>query len=139
MRYLKRLMILIFVLAFSMTMFGCYPTKVVVKESPTYERDRPGPPPWAPAHGYRAKYRYHYYPATYVYFDVGRRLYFYYQGDQWRVSASLPVGIHIIAEEYVVLEMDADRPYTFHSDVVKRYPPGHLKKSSKEKGKGKWD
>lgn len=31
-----------------------------------------GPPPWAPAHGYRAKHSYHYYPSAEVYFDTGR-------------------------------------------------------------------
>ncbi|NWF92394.1 MAG: hypothetical protein HXY46_05725 [Syntrophaceae bacterium] len=130
---------MILVLAFSISLVGCYSTKVVVKESPGYESEKKGPPPWAPAHGHRAKYRYHYYPSAYVYFDVGRRLYFYFQDDQWRVSASLPVGIRIATGEYVVLEMDTDRPYQFHSDVEKRYPPGQLKKSDKGKGKGKWN
>jgi hypothetical protein len=35
--------------------------------------------------------------------------------------------------------MDADKPYIFHSEVVKRYLPGQLKKSGKGKGKDKWD
>ncbi len=100
----------------------------------------PGPPPWAPAHGHRAKYRYYYYPEPRVYFDVGRGLYFYYSGGAWQVSVSLPAGIYIRAEEYVTLEMDADRPYVYHSEVEKRYPPGHFKKKGKGKGKGKdWD
>jgi hypothetical protein len=122
-----------------MSLFGCSSTKVVVKEPPVYENERKGPPPWAPAHGYRAKYQYYYYPSASVYFDVGRRLYFFYQNDQWRVSASLPVGIRIVAGEYVVLEMDTDKPYQFHSDVTKRYPPGQVKKLGKEKSKGKWN
>jgi hypothetical protein len=127
-------------LAISVTIWGCQKSRVVIIEDPpVYKAPSPGPPPWAPAHGHRAKYRYYYYPATYVYFDVGRSLYFYYQNNQWLVSASLPVGIRIAAQEYVVLEMDHDKPYIFHSDVVKRYPPGQLKKSGKGKGKDKWD
>lgn len=51
---------------------------------------------------------------------------------------SLPSGIHISAREYISLDMDIDRPYLYHSDVEKRYPPGQLKKKGKEKGK-KWD
>lgn len=74
---------------------------------------------------------------SYVYFDIEQ--YFYYAGDQWRVSVSLPAGIRISLGEHVILEMDADKPYIFHSEVVKRYPPGQLKKSGKGKGKDKWD
>jgi len=80
---------------------GCYDTRVTVGEEPTYRHAPPppeetgpprghGPPPWAPAHGYRAKYRYHYYPSSYVYYDLGRKLYFYYDGGNWQVSVSLP-------------------------------------------------
>jgi len=102
----------------------------------------PGPPPWAPAHGHRAKHQYHYYPESHVYFDVGRSLYFYYSGSAWQASVRLPSGIQITAGEHVALAMDADRPYLYHSDVEKRYPPGHFKKKGKEKGKEKgkkWD
>jgi hypothetical protein len=51
---------------------------------------------------------------------------------------ALPSGIHITAGEYVALDMDVDRPYVYHSEVEKRYPPGQLKKKAKVKGK-KWD
>lgn len=111
----------------------------VEKEPPRhYEPPREkGPPPWAPAHGYRAKYRYRYYPPASVYFDIGRRLYFHLHLGQWRVSATLPTGIRIDMNKYVILEMDTAKPYTFHSEVVKRYPPGHQKHKHKWKGKGK--
>jgi len=95
---------------------------------------QPGPPPWAPAHGYRAKHRYYYYPASYVYFDVERRLYYYSRGDKWHAARSLPRGVHIERTEYILLEMDTEKPYHFHSEVNKRYPPGHGKKSN-EHGK----
>ena len=92
-----------------------------------------GPPPWAPAHGHRAKHRYYYYPESHVYFDTGRGLYFYYGGDGWRASVSLPSEIRINVGEYVEFEMDHDRPYRYHNDVVKRYPPRQLKKTKKDK------
>jgi hypothetical protein len=39
--------------------------------------------------------------------------------------------------EYVVLEMDTEEPHHFHSEINRRYPPGHAKKSHKpQKG---WD
>jgi len=46
--------------------------------------------------------------------------------------------ICIDVDHYVTLEMDIDKPYKFHQDVVKRHPPGHLKHKHKGKGKGKW-
>jgi hypothetical protein len=40
--------------------------------------------------------------------------------------------------DYVTLEMDSDKPYEYDHEVVKRYPPGKLKKKHKKKKKGKW-
>jgi hypothetical protein len=36
----------------------------------------------------------------------------------------------------VSLELGTKNPYEFHSVVVKKYPPGQLKKLGKWKGKG---
>ena len=47
-----------------------------------------GPPAHAPAHGYRAKHMYMYYPSRNVYKDTERGLYFYLKGDTWEVGAS---------------------------------------------------
>jgi hypothetical protein len=124
---------------------GCSRTRVVIENGPVYSPPPPpppsppqsGPPPWAPAHGHRAKYRYYYYPVSYVYFDVGRSLYFYYRDAGWRVSASLPSSIVIDVADYAVLEMDTDTPYRYHSDVVQHYPPGQSKKSGKGQGQGR--
>ena len=118
---------------------GCAGGRVVIGDSPPPPKGPPvyekAPPPWAPAHGHRAKHHYRYYPSSSVYFDTGRGLYFYYEGGAWQVSVSLPTHIRIAVGDYVTLEMDTDRPYTYHSDVVKRYPPGQAKK--KDKGKKK--
>lgn len=124
---------------------GCSSLGIHIGDEPTYRHEPPpperggGPPPWAPAHGYRAKHKYRYYPLSYVYYDTGRSLYFYYEGGRWEVSVSLPSSIRIDVGDYVSIEMDDDKPYHYHSDVVKRYPPGHQKKKSKGKGKDKWD
>jgi hypothetical protein len=125
---------------------GCYSAGVVY-EQPTYRSEpvppppphEPGPPPWAPAHGYRAKHQYRYYPETRVYYDTGSRVYFYYEGGRWGGSVSLPSSIHVDVNDYVNLDMDTDKPYKYDSDVVKKYPPGQEKKKSKGKGKNKWD
>lgn len=96
-----------------------------------------GPPPWAPAHGRRAKYKYRYYPSSRVYYEEGSRVYFYYKDGQWHMSASIPVEIRIDVNNFVTLEMDTDRPYEYDDEVVKKYPPGQLKKNDKKKGKNK--
>ncbi len=97
-----------------------------------------GPPPWAPAHGYRAKYMYLYYPDIQVYWDVSRHLYFFQENGRWTASVSLPSSLVIKNQYSVELEMDLDRPYLFHADVVRRYPPGQAKKFNKPFRKKKW-
>jgi hypothetical protein len=96
-----------------------------------------GPPPWAPAHGYRAKHQYRYYPSLYVYFDIDRKIYFYFEGDEWKLVVTLPENIKIDGHEYVTLQMDSEEPYVYHVDVVRNYPPGHQKSKNKGKGKNK--
>jgi len=88
-----------------------------------------GPPAHAPAHGYRAKHSYRYYPSCSVYFDINRSVYFYLEGDNWRISVELPNHLLIRLGDYVVVEMDTDRPYLDHQNHKKKYPPGQLKKN----------
>lgn len=116
---------------------GCHGTRVIIEDQPTYREPPPGPPPWAPAHGHRAKHRYRYYRSSHVYYDVGRKVYFHYIGGHWRVAVSLPAGIHIDVHDYVTLDMETSRPYEYHSEVIERYPPGRMKKKHNKKGK-KW-
>ena len=95
-----------------------------------------GPPPHAPAHGYRAKHKYRYYPSCRVYFDSNREIYFYLDGPNWRISASLPHTIQLDGD-YVSIEMDTDKPYIYYDEHKRKYPPGQLKKKNK-KNKYKW-
>jgi hypothetical protein len=122
---------------------ACHSARVIVGSEPTYRNEpppppprTPGPPPWAPAHGYRAKHQYRYYPSSYVYYDTGRRIYFYYSSGKWEASISLPASIRIDLNEYVTLEMDTSQPYQYHPDVVRRHPPG-LQKTGPGKGRGR--
>jgi len=95
-----------------------------------------GPPPHAPAHGYRAKYKYRYYPACSVYYDTYRQLYFYLEGPNWRIAASLPHSIQLGGSGgYVSIEIDADKPYTYYEEHKRKYPPGQFKKKNKRKNK----
>ena len=74
-------------------------------------KSKGGPPAHAPAHGYRAKYNYNYYPDENVYYDTDRKLYFYMEGDNWRASVSLPFDLKLKLGDHVSVEMDCDKPY----------------------------
>jgi hypothetical protein len=90
-----------------------------------------GPPLHAKAHGYRSKYNYKFYPSAQVYFDTSRKVYFYLQGDNWKMSASLPKYILLNLADYVNIEMDTDRPYTQFEEHKQKFIPGQLKKKKK--------
>jgi hypothetical protein len=92
-------------------------------------------PPNAPCHGYRAKHQYRYYPSCSVYYDYGRKIYFYIKGDHWEVGASLPSHLRIGLGDSVNIELDADKPYIHHAEHVKKYPLGQLKNKNKKKHK----
>jgi len=111
---------------------GCQGGGIVYRdaEQPVYVvREQTGPPPWAPAHGWRAKHRYYYYPSTGVYFDIGREVYFYFNGGRWVAAFQLPGGVTLNVKERVLLEMDTSRPYLYYPNHVRKYPPGQLKKN----------
>ena len=96
-----------------------------------------GPPPHAPAHGYRAKHEYRYFPTNRVYFDPHRKLYFYLKADSWNVATSLPQSISLTVENYVTLFMDNDKPYTQYEVHSRKYPPGQMKKKDSKWAKHK--
>jgi hypothetical protein len=149
----KRLLICLaacFFVISTMFTIGCAGSKIKVeyekednsgysKADHKYKHKKGGPPPHAPAHGYRAKHHYRYYPSCSVYYDSGRKLYFYLKGDNWEIGASLPSSIGVRLGDYVSIELETDKPYFYHAEHVKRYPPGHMKKKNKtNKKKYKW-
>jgi hypothetical protein len=105
---------------------------------PDYTNKKGGPPSHAPAHGYRSKYEYRYYSSCSVYYDDSRKLYFYLEGENWRVSASLPHTIQLSLIDYVRIEMETDKPYRYYQEHKRKYPPGQLNKKGKKKTKNKW-
>ena len=150
--FIKRLVICFAIGFFTVsTIFlaGCGPKRVAV----AYEKDvnhgysevgnkheyekKGGPPPHAPAYGYRAKhqYQYRYYPSRSVYYDTGRGLYFYLKGDNWEVGVSLPSNLRVELGDSVSIELDTDKPYIYHAEHVKKYPPGQMKNKNKKKDK----
>ena len=126
---------------------GCAPKKIKVVydqegdsgySEESHRHKKGGPPAHAPAHGYRAKYQYRYYPECSVYYDDGRKIYFYIKGDHWEVGASLPYHLRVSLGDFVHIEMETDKPYVHHAEHVKKHPPGHMKKQHKPKKKHKW-
>lgn len=99
-----------------------------------HKGEKNGPPAHAPAHGYRAKHHYRYYPDASVYYDTAKDVYFYLDNDSWRISVSLPSSIRL-GSTYVSLELDTDKPYKYHHEHKVKYPPGKMKKNKKNK---KW-
>jgi len=91
-----------------------------------------GPPAHAPAHGYRAKYQYRYYPRGKVYYDTARGVYFYLKGENWEVSISLPIHQKNDLGEYVSLELETDRPYLFNEEHNKKYSSKQLSSEKKQ-------
>lgn len=80
------------------------------------------PPPWAPAHGWRAKHRYVYYPSAEVYYAPDTRMWFWLGGNGWQAGVSLPVALQgYVQVGGVSIDLDVDRPYLRNDYVVRRY------------------
>ncbi len=131
----------------TLSIIGCAGTKIQAKyekkddsggySKAEHKHKKGGPPAHAKAHGYRAKHKYRYYPDCAVYHDTERSRYFYIKNGNWEVGASLPYNLQIRLGKSVNLEMDTDKPFTYHADHVKKYPPGKKKKSKNKKDKNK--
>lgn len=84
------------------------------------------PPPWAPAHGWRAKHQYVYYPSAEVYYAPATRMWFWLGGNGWQVGASLPGALQgYVQAGGVNISLDVDRPYLQNDYVVRRYGGHH--------------
>lgn len=117
---------------------GCV---AVVEDRPRREvvmvdSDRHGPPPWAPAHGWRRKHEtFHYYPVVQVYYFPSNRTYYWLDAGEWKVGVRLPSRYVIEQHKMVVVELD-DEPHKRHHKVKTQYPPDYFEKG-KGKGKGR--
>ena len=83
------------------------------------------PPPWAPAHGHRAKehreYQYVYYPERQVYYAPATQTWFWLNGGNWQVGINLPQQYHVYPAEGVPVVLQSSRPYVEHVYVEERY------------------
>lgn len=91
-----------------------------------------GPPPWAPAHGYRAQTQHIYFPSLNIYFDLHRNLYYFLSGNRWIASPRLPIGIPLPVLQMapkVQLNVVTPTPFRFNDQHRVTYKaPAHLPK-----------
>jgi len=84
-----------------------------------------GPPPWAPAHGYRKNTRHVYFPVQQTYFDIDRGVYISLQGDKWEVSASIPLslkGVDLKVAAKIELDFSGENPQSVFGEHKKKFP-----------------
>lgn len=94
---------------------------VVVEES---HGEKGGPPPWAPAHGYRRKQAYRYYYDREIYYNVDKGSWVWIEAGGWRVGRRLPDKIVLDprVDRFAIVELEGDRPEVYHAEVIKVYP-----------------
>ena len=85
-----------------------------------------GPAPWEQRRWYQHSQAYYYYPGGDVYFRPADRVWFYLEGGQWRSSRNLPEFVNVDFNRSVSLTMATDRPYSFHQQIVARYPANYF-------------
>jgi hypothetical protein len=91
-----------------------------------------GPPPWAPAHGYRAKTRHIYFPEHNFYYDVQKKNYIYLKGKNWTISIALPsifVGINLGKATQIELDYVGNTPYIYNETHKVKYKKVKVKKA----------
>lgn len=82
------------------------------------------PPKWAPAHGYRAKTRYVYFPQHNFYYDIQTHNYLYLNGRNWAVSVAIPtpfISINLGRSTQVQLDYYGGYPYYYNADHRVKY------------------
>jgi hypothetical protein len=85
-----------------------------------------GPSPWENGRWYQHSKGYYYYPADNVYYRPADHVWFYQDRGQWRSDRNLPASVNIDFDRSVALTMATDRPYTFHQQVIARYPTNYF-------------
>jgi hypothetical protein len=118
-------LLLILLLAF--TLFSIVDSKAQGKSKTKHKSEKKagGPPPWAPAHGYRAKTRYVYFKDYPVYYDNDRGVYISMSGKNWSISAKLPdilKGVDLLAAPKIDLDFSGDEPQQSYDKHREEYP-----------------
>jgi hypothetical protein len=95
-----------------------------------------GPPPWAPAKGYRAKTRHIYFPQQNFYYDIQTHHYLYLNNGNWLVSVAIPapfISINLGSAPQIQLDYYGAYPYYYNSNHRVKYKAVKVKKMSPKK------
>ncbi len=99
------------------------------KKEVRYDQGRRGggPPPWAPAHGYRAK-NHVYFPDYYTFYDPRRNGYVYWNNNAWIFSPSVPSFLATVDLGRARVQVLGDIPLTSlpepnFNKYYRLYPP----------------
>lgn len=79
-----------------------------------------------------ARHHYRYFPGTEVYFDTTSNIYFYLSDNIWLSAPLLPSHIRIDLNNFVTMELGGPKPYIYHKETIKRYPPGLRKEKHRK-------
>ncbi len=80
-----------------------------------------GPPAHAPAHGWRSKNRYYFYPSCQVYYSPQRNCYIWRGPRGWVVTPKPPEKVLLMADEAVTVELDGDASEVNRSEISVRH------------------
>ncbi|MFN3403476.1 MAG: hypothetical protein ACK40G_05220 [Cytophagaceae bacterium] len=97
-----------------------------------------GPPPWAPAHGYRAKTRHIYFPDHNFYFDLHKNIFLHLVNGVWTSVPQVPIpGLNLKSLTQIELDFDGNDPFRFNDDHKIKYKSNNGNKGNKgPKNKG---
>ncbi len=104
-------------------------------------QNKKGPPPWAPAQGYRAQTRHVYFPDHNFYFDLQNKVYIYFSGGKWINSVRKPaifVSVNLGSALKVELDLNTRTPQKYNSAHKLKYKKTKIKKSPYNKPKGNY-
>lgn len=120
---------------YAILLIGCTETMVVEDRRGAVVY---GPPPWAPAYGYRAHC--YYFPDIEVYYYVPTAEFMYWNGAVWVYTVILPViysGFDLYSSYKVVLNYSGRDPYRYHQKYRVMYPKGYKGQQGKPQNQNK--
>lgn len=95
-----------------------------------------GPPPWAPAKGYRAKTRHIYFPEHNFYYDIQQKSYFYLNNGKWSISVGIPtpfLRVNLGSTSQIQLDYYGAYPYYYNSNHRVKYKAFKVNKIKSKK------
>lgn len=130
---MKRAPMLVITMALTLGAFGSGCVYYGEGYAGTVVYDEPsGPPPWAPAYGYRDPHHFRYWPDYNVYFDIAGGEYTWYADGVWRCGPVLPAEmIFVLNLGWVEFDIEGSNPRPYHRKICEYYrhrEPGRVER-----------